>query len=77
MSPHSLLDTSRLLNRVAAQIAPDSSLAVEKSSAGEGGAIARIAVRHANRLVQAGALLCGTLLFLPFLIGYFVACSGQ
>jgi hypothetical protein len=77
MSPHSLLDTSRLLNRVATQIAPDSSLAAEKFAAEEGGVAARIAVRHADRLVQAGAPLCGTLLFMPFLIGYFVACGGQ
>ncbi|WP_156954394.1 hypothetical protein [Paraburkholderia acidipaludis] len=37
----------------------------------------RAAVRSNDRLVQAAALLCGTLLFLPFLIGYFVACNGQ
>ncbi|MFP6562810.1 hypothetical protein WJ542_31600 [Paraburkholderia sp. B3] len=61
MSPRSLLDTLRLLRRAAAQIVPESSLAVKPT----------------DRLVQGAALLCGTLLFVPFLIGYFVACNGR
>lgn len=40
-------------------------------------AIIRIPARHGDRFVQAGALLTGTLTFVPFLVAYFVLCANH
>ncbi|MFP6559053.1 hypothetical protein WJ542_12145 [Paraburkholderia sp. B3] len=76
MSPLSLLiDHSRLLGRVSTlySFAPD----VEAKAAYEHAVTDKAVEQHDERAVQLKGLVTGTLLFLPFLIGYFVACGSR
>lgn len=40
-------------------------------------AIIRVAARHGDPFFQAGALLTGTLAFVPFLVAYFFLCANH
>jgi len=66
MSPFSQIDISRMLNRVAGQANADCASVMQPS-----------VERRDERQVQVRALVTGTLLFVPFLIGYFIACAAR
>jgi hypothetical protein len=71
MSPLSLLiDHSQLLDRVQTlySFAPAADQHAETVKAVE---------EHDERAAQIKGLVTGTLLFMPFLIGYFVACASH
>jgi hypothetical protein len=76
MSPLSLLiDHSQLLNRVHTlySFAPDE----ETFAADERAAEVKAVAQHDERTAQIKGLITGTLLFMPFLIGYFIACASR
>jgi hypothetical protein len=74
MSPLSLLiDHSRLLDRVQTlySFAPDAQTpAIEEHAAVEARA------HRDERAAQIKGMIAGTLLFMPFLVGYFIACAS-
>jgi hypothetical protein len=75
MSPISLLiDHSQLLDRVQTlySFAPDA-----QTCAADEHAAVQARAQHEERATQLKGLVAGTLLFAPFLIGYFVACASQ
>jgi hypothetical protein len=86
MSPHSLIDVARLLDRTrqqrqqptASENAPASTAcASQKCFLLQGCSIVNLPARKNKRREQIEALVAGTLFFLPFLIAYFVTCSNQ
>jgi hypothetical protein len=75
MSPLSLLiDHSQLLGRVEAlySFAPDA-----QTPAADESVTVQTSERRDERAAQLKSLVVGTLLFMPFLIGYFVACANS
>jgi uncharacterized paraquat-inducible protein A len=92
MSPHSLIDVARLLDRIqsqrqtqqrrqqptASENAPASTAcATQKCVLLQGCSIVNLRTRKNKRREQIEALVAGTLFFLPFLIAYFVTCGNQ
>jgi hypothetical protein len=71
MSPLSLIDTSRL---VARHIVPQSHAGAPEVSKVER---AESSKPQIERRTQIGALVTGTLLFLPFLAAYVIACASR
>jgi hypothetical protein len=77
MSPLSLLiDHSRLLNQVQTlySFGPDTETSAARERAA---AEAEAGRQHAERAAQVKGMVAGTLLFMPFLIGYFIACASR
>jgi hypothetical protein len=75
MSPLSLLiDHSQLLSRTQTlySFAPDA-----ETFATDARVAAMASEQHNERAAQVKGLVTGTLLFLPFLIGYFIACASH
>jgi hypothetical protein len=75
MSPLSLLiDHSQLLSRVETlySFAPGA-----ETFAADERAVVEASGQHGERAAQVKGLVAGTLLFMPFLIGYFIACASR
>jgi len=76
MSPLSLLiDHSQLLNRVHTlySFAPDA----DARAADQRAVAAKAVEPHDERATQIKGLVVGTLLFMPFLLAYAVACASR
>jgi hypothetical protein len=75
MSPLSLLiDHSQLLNRVETlySFAPEETFVADEQVAAQADSAQR-----KERITQIKGLVCGTLLFAPFLFAYVVACASR
>jgi hypothetical protein len=65
VSPYSPTRISQTLKRIAERVAP---------WVHDHGAATSVAERHGDRLIQMGAVLAGTTLFIPLLITYLILC---
>jgi hypothetical protein len=75
MSPLSLLiDHSQLLNRVETlySFAPEETFVADQHAA-----VHASSSKREERIAQIKGLVCGTLLFAPFLFAYVVACASR